>query len=177
MEVEEEKKGKSKTIPVTVALVCIAAVLVYTLRPLKSTTKMGAATIIPGSFAEGRKISCEEQTSTSIFPKGNAGELPTEVVSEINKGRERMALEIEGNSVKMLLGTTVEMGSIELLVFTISGNDKNILTAWTIEQAALGQILHTLAINKTSGAAVWTKTVSVHLVEAPYSLTFFFGCK
>lgn len=177
MEVEEEKKGKSKTIPVTVALVCIAAVLAYTLRPLKSTTKMGAATIIPGSFAEGRKISCEEQTSTSIFPKGNAGELPTEVESEIGKGHEHMALEIEGDSVKMLLGTTVEMGSIEPLIFTISGNNGNFLTAWAIEQASLGEILHTLAINKTSGATVWTKTVSAYLVEAPYSLTFFFSCK
>ena len=80
-------------------------------------------------------------------------------------GTDKLAIEIEGKTLKFMTQTSVESGQATAAAFQIIRNDKDVLAAVDYQSGALGSSFSSFLLNKKTGYAVWTKSRPSFLVD------------
>lgn len=181
----------------------IAAAEAIVRKMIDDHTKERATTVsraLTGTAAaRGASFACESLLSTSIKPEPVDQAEYFEVTetsllkpeSETRRlidrqqlaaaaaaGTDTLAIELDGNTVKLMTRASVEMGQASPATFAIMRNDESVLLAFAVEEALLGIITDSLLFNKTNGLAVWTKSRSASLLgEQPTTQSIYLRCR
>lgn len=130
------------------------------------------------------KLSCEAMISTLIYGSNNPVQ-ERGVFGEMFKGTEKIAIQIEGDKMYLLTGTSakvaVEAGSAksENEPWTVTRNDKDYITGvYSVNGVVTGNQIDVVIIKKSNGMGVWTKTSDGLLgYDTPDAQTFYLKCQ
>lgn len=152
----------------------IIGLLAYVSKPLKTT-----AYIYPVSVENQTQLSCTEKLGSTFFPSSDLNSNQHgRIDAEISKGGMKLAIEINGQILRLLTTTAVESGMQDAADFTILRNNKRQLVAvyYPTEYPDAG--INSFVLNKSNGYAVWSKLKpSLLYVEQPDSQMYYLECK
>lgn len=129
--------------------------LVYVFVPKKKVVSL-----FPYETTNTYSLSCSTELGAVMFPQVNYEENALEKVeAEIVTEGSNIALEVDGDTLKFMTATSVEVGQMDPAEFAIFRNDEEVLVALHYEKAAgTRSISDTFVLNKKTGFGVWTKS-------------------
>jgi hypothetical protein len=101
------------------------------------------------------------------------------ILAELNKGTDKISIEIEGNALYFLTGASFKAGQVRPAPCRIMHNTDEQVLAICPTSSTFGFTVDTITINRKTGFAVWTKTRSNDLFsgENPSAQTFYLICR
>lgn len=170
--IPREKPSFKKQILIALSLSVLAGLAVYFLKPTKIKLPF-PYTMKPISETQ---FSCESLVSTFIHGGNNA--LEKGVYGELNKGTDKIAIEIEGEKLYFLTRASVEVGIAKGEPWNIVKNSADRVVAIYNGLEGMGTDINLFILNKKNGIAVWTKTNSdLFGTENPGAQTFYLVCR
>jgi hypothetical protein len=97
--------------------------------------------------------------------------------AESRVGTDKLAIEIEGDSMKFMTRAAVDAGIAATAPFRIVRNDQDALVAIAVDDIANGVAVNSFLLNKKNGLAVWTKARSRFLLEQPDTAAYYLRCQ
>ncbi len=150
----------------------IVGVATYYLKPAKIKLQF-PYTMKPVSETQ---FSCESLISTFIHGGNNA--IEKGVYGELNKGTDKIAIEIEGDKLYFLTRASVEVGTAKGEPWNIVKNSGDRVVALYNGLDQMGTDINLFILNKKNGIAVWTKTNSdLFGTENPGAQSFYLVCR
>lgn len=135
----------------------------------------------PWDLKSQTQFGCSTKMGTTLFPRMNYKDHTFETVDGalFTNDKTKMAIQIEGKTLKMITATSVEAGMTdpaELVI--IKENDKELIAVDLETDIAIDQGVGTFVLNKKSGLAVWTKSKpSFFTSELPEAQAYYMECR
>jgi hypothetical protein len=164
-------------------------------RPSSTDTPSGASklkrtwTAVDTSSTSGQTSwACEGIGATSISEeadsaiqnlpkKGGSTQGTRKLEGELSDGRDKLAVQVEGQTLKFMTQAAVGTGVAEASQFAITWNDESVLTA-VVSDGPPGHATDSFVLNKKSGFAVWTQSSPTLIIsKVPYTQTVYLLCK
>jgi len=142
----------------------------------KSDTAKTEVKIYPSELTDVNSILCEVALGSLLFPKTNLKYRPFETISaKLIKEDSTLALEVDGNTLKLITNISVEIGQIDPKEYLIANNTETTLSAVFYSETA--EEINTLIINKKTGFGTWTRSVNIPQIrEMPTAQTYYLSC-
>lgn len=171
----EESRNKSslkRQVLLAIFLSAVVGLSVYFLKPTKIKLEF-PYTMKPISETQ---FSCNSLISTFIHGGNNA--LEKGVYGELNKGTDKVAIEVEGDKLYFLTRASVEVGTARGEPWNIVKNSNDRIVALYNGLDQMGTDVNLFILNKKNGIAVWTKTNSdLFGTENPGAQSFYLVCR
>jgi len=170
--ISREKSSIKKQILIVLFFSILTGFAVYFWKPSKIKLPF-PYTMKPVSETQ---FSCESLVSTFIHGGDNA--LEKGVYGELNKGTDKVAIEIEGEKLYFLTRASVEVGTAKGEPWNIVKNSTDRVVALYNGLEGMGTDINIFILNKKNGIAVWSKTNSdLFGTENPGAQTFYLICR
>lgn len=131
----------------------------YTIKPINEYQYSCEALV--GSFIRG---------GDTVFEKG--------IFAEVNKGTDKIAIEVEEDKMYFLTQASVGIGTARGEPWTVVRNTDHRIVAVYDGLDEIGTDFNMFILNKTNGIAVWTKTHSdLFGTENPAAQSFYLVCR
>lgn len=154
----------------------ITAALIYQLKPLKRSIQ-----VYPYEIHNGTSFGCSTKLGATLFPRPDYEDKVFKNVDGVlfDDDKTKMAIEIDGNELKMLTAGAIEIGITEPARLRIIKNNESELVAVDLEEdIAIDSGAGTFILNKKSGTAVWTKTKPAFIgSQLPDAQAYFMECR
>lgn len=176
MDQPKNSGGIKRTLLLVVITALISGGLVYFFKPNKTVI-----TTYPWDLKDGKQFSCSTKMGATFFPRANYDDKSAETVDGnlFTNDKTKMAIEIDGKTLKMLTATSVEIGTTEpAKLVIIRENDKELIAVDPETGIAIDQGVGTFILNKKSGLAVWTKSKPAFISTAlPEVQAYYMECR
>ncbi len=154
----------------------ISTGIVYLFKPNKTSI-----IVFPFNVNNNVQLGCKTLLGSTMFPRQNFDKNKADVIdgSLFTNDQTKLALEINGKTLKMITTSSVEIGQTTPVEIPIYRNDDSELIAVDPEpDIILNPGLGTFILNKKTGYAVWTKSKSAFFTYSyPEVQSYYMECR
>lgn len=137
--------------------------------------------VFPWDLKDSKNFACSTKIGGVFFPRQNYGDHTFEKVDGelLTKDSTKMAIQIDGKTLKMITATSVEVGMTEpAQLIIVRENDKELIAVDPESDVLLDKGVGTFVLNKKKGLAVWTKSKpSFFGNEMPEVQAYYMECR